>query len=177
MRGSLTVITGPMFAGKTTELLDLYERYGGALFKPKFDVRYSMDDVVSHDGVCHKAFAISSISDIAEVNETEKPYFVDEVQFLDGDRYDGDFLEDVKLLLSHGVNFYVSGLDMDWQGNPFPVTAGLMGMADRVVKVTAYCGECGEPAGKTFKRVQDDKAVELGADDLYDARCNIHWDF
>ncbi len=174
MRGHLTMICGPMFAGKTTYLLDNYAKEGGVLLKPSFDTRYSESEVVSHDNVRYNAYPISSISDIANI-ESSSTYFVDEAQFLYGERYSGDFVADVMLMLDHGANFYICGLDMDWQGKPFPVCANLLALADRVIKLKAYCGECGGEASKTYMKNITEKTVALGSDDLYDARCNVHW--
>jgi thymidine kinase len=153
------------------------EKRNAIIFKPSFDNRYSETDVVTHDGQCMAAHCFSSMSDIAEVGEKQKPYCFDEVQFLDGDRYEGDFIEDVKLLLSCGVEVVACGLDMDWQGNPFPITAKLLGMADEIIKLGSSCVVCGCIASKTGKKRANEHLVELGAGDMYEPRCNRHWEF
>jgi thymidine kinase len=172
--GKLTVITGCMFAGKTTTMLMEAEKIDAVLFKPAYDTRYSDTEVVTHDGECRVANVFSSFSDIAKVGELERPYCFDEVQFLDGERYDGDFVADVRTLLSHGIEVVVSGLDMDWQGKPFPVTANLTAMADEVIKLGSTCVVCGSIASKTGKK-HGEATVELGANDLYEPKCNRHW--
>lgn len=174
MYGKLTVITGPMFAGKSSHLMMEARLINAVLFKPSFDNRYSECEVVSHDGEKMPAYSFSSMRDIAEVGETTRPYCFDEVQFLDGDRYDGDFVQDVKLLLEHGIEVVVSGLDMCARGKPFPVMAQLLSMADSVAKLGAICTVCGTIASKSYRR-DDGEGVELGSDDLYEARCNRHW--
>ena len=174
MYGKLTVITGPMFAGKSSELMVKAERMNAVVFKPKFDNRYSEDEIVSHDGECMPAHPFRSFRDIAQVGETERPYCFDEVQFLDEDRYDGDFVEDVRTLLRHGIDIVVSGLDMCAKGKPFGVMAQLLAMADEVEKIGAMCAVCGSFATKSFRKGEGD-TVELGAGDLYEARCNRHW--
>lgn len=172
--GKLTVICGPMFAGKSSHLLMEAERSAAVIFKPAFDNRYSETDVVTHDGECAPAHNISSFKDIANVGELERPYCFDEIQFLDGDRYEGDFVGDVRTLLAHGVDIYAAGLDMDWRGEPFTITSKLLGMADEVVKVGSFCNVCSSLATKTAKKTGGD-TVELGNDNLYEPRCNRHW--
>ena len=97
---------------------------------------------------------------------------LDEMQF-----FDISCVDWVKRHLEAGVDVIAGGLDMDWQGHPFAVSASLIAMADEVVKKTANCNICGKPATKTFKLSQDGGAVELGAFDKYAARCNSHWGF
>lgn len=174
MLGTLTVISGPMFAGKSSQLMVYAERMNAVVFKPSFDDRYSQTDIVTHDGECMPAHAFRSMREIAEVGETERPYCFDEVQFLDEDRYDGDFVEDVRTLLKHGIDVVVSGLDMCARGKPFPVMAQLLAMADTVDKLGACCTVCGSSASKSY-RLDDGEDVQLGASDLYQARCNRHW--
>lgn len=172
--GRLTVVCGPMFAGKSSHLLVEAEKTNAIIFKPKFDTRYSETEVVTHDGEFAPAHAIASLNDIAEVGELERPYCFDEIQFLDGERYEGDFVSDVKTLLSYGVDIYCAGLDMDWQGNPFFITSQLLGMADEVVKIGSICNVCASIATKTAKK-NGGETVELGSNDLYEPRCNRHW--
>lgn len=174
MRGELTVICGPMFAGKTTSLINIATQSGATVFKPSFDTRYSETECVSHDGECITAHAISSMLDIAEVG-ARGPYCIDEVQFMGGDRYAGDFVEDVKLLLDHGVDIYAFGLDQSAAGEPFDIVAKLLALADNVSKITASCFVCASRATKTYKKAGGTAEIELGADDLYEARCNAHW--
>jgi thymidine kinase len=168
------VICGPMFAGKTSHLLVEAEKTNAVLFKPSFDTRYSETDVVSHDGECAPAHAIRSFKDIASVGELERPYCFDEVQFLDGERYEGDFVADVRTLLAHGVDIIAAGLDMNWKGEPFPITATLLGMADEVVKIGSFCNVCSSLATKTSKKTGGND-VELGNENIYEPRCNRHW--
>lgn len=172
--GKLTVVTGPMFAGKSSTMLIEADKIGAVIFKPAFDTRYSETDVVTHDGECVAANIFSSFKDIAKVGEVERPYCFDEVQFLDEDRYEGDFVADVRTLLSHGIDVLVAGLDMDWKGEPFTITAKLSAMADEVIKLGSTCVQCGSLASKTAKKTGGE-SVELGNEDLYEPRCNHHW--
>jgi thymidine kinase len=163
-----------MFAGKSSELMLRAGRMNAVVFKPIFDDRYSQTEIVTHDGECMPAHPFRSMRDIAEVGEVERPYCFDEVQFLDEGRYDGDFVADVQLLLKHGIDIVVSGLDMCAKGKPFPVMAQLLAMADEVQKIGACCTICGSFATKSF-RLDDGDTIQLGASDLYEARCNRHW--
>lgn len=170
-----------MFGGKTTELLRriLWARNGRhqdvLVVKPAYDDRYSTTRIVSHDGLSSAAESITSWFEVAEVASRATVVCIDEAQFFTAPNFDGDIVEIVLALLRAGKEVVVAGLDMDWQGRAFPVMAAFLAMADEVVKRAAYCTTCGRPAGKTYKK---DKATDtcLGAGELYEARCNDHWD-
>lgn len=186
--GKLTVICGPMYAGKTTELLKriLWARNGESkavlVVKPAFDNRYSDTKIVSHDGLSVDAMAVTSWYDVGSLADDAEMVCFDEVQFFQEPHFNSDYegervdiIHVVRSLLNRGVDVVCSGLDMDWKGAPFPITADLVAMSDEVLKITTNCTTCGRPAGKTFKKVVNDETVELGATDLYEARCNEHW--
>lgn len=181
--GSLTVICGPMYAGKTTETLKriLWARNGENrnvyVFKPTFDTRYGESEIVSHDGLRAKAENVNAIPS-TEFKEGDL-VFLDEIQFYMEPYFRGDVVTWVKSLLAQNIEVVAAGLDMDWQGNPFELTARLLAMANDAKKLTAHCTVCGKPATKTFKKQQDPDSgsVELGATELYEARCNSHWFF
>lgn len=179
--GNLTVICGPMYAGKTTELLRniLWSRNGQGkevlVIKPAFDNRYSCTDIVTHDGLSTDAHAVTSSLDWFDLIDTAEIVFLDEVQFFMAPYYQGDIVEAVSELLSAGKTVYVNGLDLDAKGKPFAVTATMLAMADDIVKLKSSCSVCGQNATKTFKTVADDKTVELGSTGLYEPRCNRHW--
>lgn len=174
MRGTLTVIAGCMFAGKTSMLIEIAKASGATVFKPSFDTRYSKTECVSHVGECIPAHAIASIRDIAEVG-ARGPYCFDEVQFMNGDRYEGDFIADINTLLDHGVDIYAFGLDLAASGEPFEIMGQLLTLADNVSKIAATCFVCGGKATKTRKIGGSAAKVELGTSDIYEARCNAHW--
>ena len=176
--GLLEVICGPMFSGKSTKLQkrllvarDFYGR-GVLCLKPAFDTRYGESRVVSHDGKGIEACAIASWPDIPG---DIRSVFVDEVQFLAAPLFSGDAVAGIKDLLSRGIDVTACGLDCDWKGDPFHVTASLAAMADKLDKRTARCTVCNSPATKTFKKVPNAELVELGEKELYEARCNGHW--
>lgn len=178
MYGHLEVICGPMFASKTTLLLKriLWYRDGRKsnvlVLKPSFDTRYNETRIVSHDGLSAEAQAVSAWP---ETDRRPDAVMIDEVQFMAAPRFDGDIVEAIRQALAQGTEVVAAGLDMDWQGRPFETTARLIAMADTVTKVTADCTVCGRAATKSFKRTASGDSVELGAGDLYEARCNVHW--
>ncbi len=181
MYGHLTVICGPMYAGKTTELLkrvlvdrNLYSK-AVLVIKPAFDDRFSATKIVSHDNLAVESKAITEWDQVALLAADADVVCIDEVQFFQEPHFKGDIIEEVRLLLATGTDVVVSGLDLDWQGEPFAMTARLMAMADQVQKLHANCTTCGQPARKTHKKAPNSAQIELGAADLYEARCNDHW--
>ncbi len=180
MIGKLTVICGPMFAGKTTELLKriLWERNGLSkavlVIKPAFDDRYSTTKICSHDGLSVDALSINKWEQVAHCIEDAEIICIDEIQFFNEEHFDSDIIKIIRDLLLVGKQVVVTGLDMDWQALPFELTAKAMAMADDVIKLKAHCTVCGKPAKKTFKE-GGGSTIELGHVDKYEARCNDHW--
>lgn len=176
--GSLEVVCGPMFSGKSAELLKrvLWERSLGRkpvlLLKPAFDTRFGPSMIVTRAGTSAEAWAIKSWP---EIPEKIALVCIDEVQFMEAPSFDGSLPDGVRALLARGTDVMACGLDMDAQGHPFSVTAALAAMADSVIKKTANCSVCGRVASKTLKKSHPSVTVELGDDELYDARCNDHW--
>jgi thymidine kinase len=185
---TLSVFSGPMFAGKTTSLIGAVNAAvsGSAspvvIVKPAMDNRYAENAIVTHDGVAHVAVPVSSAHDVfaavsaASDNGAPVHLFADEVQFMDKPYFDGDFHIVVHTLLQAGHTITCGGLDLDWRGLPFDVTARLLAMADHVTKLTARCAVTGEKAQKTYKRVVDDARVALGAAETYEPRSNAAWE-
>lgn len=176
MRGRLTVFSGPMFSGKSSALLKsvLWARNGQGrdvlVLKPAFDTRYALSEIVNHDGLRTEAIAIEGFPIPSPLPSPGGMIALDEVQFMENACV--DFVNEQ---IERGVDIVASGLDMDWRGKPFPVTAMLLAMADEAHKMTAHCFVCGRPAGKTFKKAQTGASVEIGATDKYESRCNEHW--
>ncbi|RYF09838.1 MAG: thymidine kinase, partial [Oxalobacteraceae bacterium] len=177
--GHLTVICGPMYAGKTTETLKrvLWTRNGQGktvrVLKPAFDDRYGVTEIVSHDGLRTQA---ESITELPMDTEGTDLIVLDEVQFFPN-HVAGNLVDWIRDHLARGTNVVAAGLDMDYRGSPFAATAALLGMADEVLKINANCTVCGKPARKTFKKSGnlDSDDLELGSSDKYEARCNQHW--
>jgi thymidine kinase len=189
MIATLTVVAGPMFAGKTSALIRLVNAAveTGArpvlIVKPAMDNRYADAAIVTHDGVAHPALPIASEHDLfAAVAEAAARaggpvhVFADEVQFLEAPHFRGAFHECVHTLLVAGHDVTCGGLDTDWRGLPFDVSARLLAMADHVTKLTARCTVTGLPAQKTYKKTADASRITLGAADTYEARANAVWE-
>lgn len=179
--GSIEVITGSMFSGKTDELIRRLRRARIArqkvqVFKPIIDDRYSVEKVTSHAGNEFDAYPISRSEEIWQKLDPEASVVaIDEAQF-----FDEGIVGVVQALASKGVRVIVAGLDMDFRGEPFGVMPVLMAIAERVDKLQAICMVCGEPASRTQRLVNgkpakySDPVVIVGASELYEARCRQH---
>ncbi len=180
--GQLTVIAGPMYAGKTEDLVKeiLYrqcfpDKSGGTsgVFFPAFDTRYGEKHVVTHDG--HAVLARSAGTE-AEIFDTKLRHaFFDEVQFFTSPQFDGDFINVVRDLRKYGVDVICAGLDMDYLGRGFEVTAALMSEASAIRRLTARCSTCGAPATHTTRHNDAGGRFLIGADEEYSAMCAEHW--
>ncbi|MCD6551460.1 thymidine kinase [Thermotoga sp.] len=173
MAGKLTVITGPMYSGKTTELLSFVEIYRlgrkeVAVFKPEIDNRYHSTMIVSHSGDGVEAFAIKKSKEILEyIDQKTKGVFIDEVQFFDTELFDV-----VKELLDKGIDVFCAGLDLTHKQNPFETTSLLLSLADTVIKKKAVCHRCGEyNATLTLKIAGGEEEIDVGGQEKYIAVC------
>lgn len=176
MYGKLTVVSGCMFAGKTTYLVEAVKnRSDAVVFKPRMDTRYATNEAVTHSGDRIAAIPVSMPDDLV-VSPDHKFICFDEIQFFGDPYYAGDIVRAVTVFLQAGREVLVCGLDTDWRGDPFPTTAMLSAMADEVIKLTADCSTCGNPASKTHKKTRTGHVVELGNNNIYEARCNRHWE-
>lgn len=176
--GSVEVITGSMFCGKTDEMIRRLRRATIAkqkvqVFKPAIDIRYDDVKVVSHAGSQFDAIPVNSSEDIRQnLAEDTTVVAIDEAQFLDE-----GLIDLVNELAERGLRVIVSGLDLDFRGEPFGVMPVLISQAEEVSKLHAICMVCGEDASRTQRLVNgeparfDDPVVIVGADELYEARC------
>ena len=176
--GWIEVITGPMFAGKTEELLRRVKRLEYAkkhivVFKPLMDDRFSDSEVVSHNNNRTKSVNISFSKQIFDhIDEKTDVVAVDEIQFLDFEA-----VGIIEFLASEGIRVIVSGLDRDFRGEPFSFMPKLLSLAEYVTKLTAICVKCGRPATRTQRIVNGkparyvDPIVMIGAEESYEARC------
>lgn len=176
--GSVEVITGSMFCGKTDEMIRRLRRATIAkqnvqVFKPEIDKRYSSRKVVSHAGSRFDAMPVASSADILPLLEPDTTVVaIDEAQFLD----DG-IAEVVNHLAERGIRVIVGGLDLDFRAEPFGMMPVLISQAEEVDKLHAICMVCGEDASRTQRLVNGEPAhyhdpvVIVGADELYEARC------
>jgi thymidine kinase len=175
--GQLELICGPMFSGKSEELMRRLRRVGYArktaiLVKPAIDDRYSVDEVVSHEGQRMAARVVRTPEAILQLAANADVVGVDEGQFLD------DSLIDVcEQLVVGGIRVVIAGLDLDYRQRPFGPMPRLLAMADEVAKLKAVCHSCGEAAMYTQRLVGGEPApfsgetVVIGGLDSYEARC------
>lgn len=170
-KGRIEVVCGSMFSGKTEELIRRLKRAQFAkqkveIFKPAIDVRYSDEDVVSHDKNAIPSTPVDSSSSILLLSSDVEVVGVDEAQFLD------DHLPEVcNELANRGVRVIVAGLDMDFKGVPFGPMPALCAIADDVTKVHAICVKCGSLAYVSHRLVENDKRVLLGETQEYEPLC------
>lgn len=179
--GRLEVITGPMFCGKTDELIRRLRRATIArqnvvVFKPGFDLRYEKEKVKSHAGNEYDAIPIESASEIPQRLDNDVTVVaVDEAQF-----FREDIAQVCQDLVDRGLRVIVAGLDMDFRGEPFGHMPTLLAQAEEVDKLYAICMECGEKATRTQRLVDgepadyNDPVVIVGAAEMYEARCRQH---
>ena len=169
--GWIEVICGSMFSGKTEELIRRMRRAVFAnqrveIFKPQIDVRYSVDEVVSHNANTIQSTPVESSSQILLMATDVDVVGIDEAQFFD------DGIVDVcRTLADSGVRVIVAGLDMDYMGVPFGPMPALMATAEYVTKVHAICVRCGDLAHHSHRLTEDNKQVLLGAQDTYQPIC------
>jgi thymidine kinase len=179
--GSVEVITGSMFCGKTDELIRRLRRATIAkqkvqVFKPAIDNRYTIEKVTSHAGTEFAALPIQSAAEIlTQINPDVTVIGIDEAQF-----FDDQIVPIVQELADKGIRVIVTGLDSDFRGEPFGPMPELMAKADDVDKLHAICMVCGEPASRTQRLVNgkpahyNDPIVIVGASEMYEARCREH---
>ena len=169
--GRIEVVCGSMFSGKTEELIRRMRRAQFArqrveIFKPAIDVRYSEEDVVSHDQKHIQSTPIDSSASILLLSSDIDVVGIDEAQFFD------DGIVDVcNQLANRGVRVIVAGLDLDFKGVPFGPMPQLCAIADEVTKVHAICVRCGALAYVSHRIVAGDKQVLLGEKQEYEPLC------
>ena len=169
--GSIEVICGSMFSGKTEELIRRIRRAQFAnqkiaMFKPCIDVRYSEEDVVSHDSKHIRSFPVDSPAKMLELAKGADVVGVDEAQF-----FDGELVGVAQKLADSGIRVIIAGLDTDFLGNPFGPMPALMAVAEDVQKVHAICVKCGSLAYVSHRLIHNDKRVLLGEKDEYEPLC------
>lgn len=170
-RGSIEVICGSMFSGKTEELIRRMKRAQFAkqsveIFKPKIDTRYSEDEVVSHDKNSIRSTPVESSGSILLMSNDVDVIGIDEAQF-----FDEGLVDVCTQLADQGVRVIVAGLDMDYRGVPFGPMPALCAIAEDVFKVHAICVRCGSLAYVSHRLVQSDKRVLLGEMAEYEPIC------
>ena len=183
-KGKLTVICGPMFSGKSRELIRLIHiaeiaAQQTAVFKPRIDTRYSHSDVASHDGITKNAHAVETAREIISMLQTcpamPAVVAIDEAQF-----FDPGIVAICLWLVDQGISVVVAGLDRNFRGEPFGSMPELLACADEVLKLRAVCMRCKDPRvtavlpqrlinGKPA--LYDSPEVMVGGAEYYEARC------
>ncbi|MDR3683606.1 MAG: thymidine kinase [Geothrix sp.] len=171
-QGSLEVICGPMFSGKSEELIRRIKRAIIAkqkvqVFKPALDDRYDVSAIASHSLRKHEAIPVESTAELArQLDPDVEVVALDEVQFMDE-----GLLPLVEDLANRGVRVMAAGLDLDSNGEPFGIMPLLLAKAEFVTKLQAICMVCGALAGRTQRLVHTGGQVLVGAAEAYEARC------
>jgi thymidine kinase len=170
--GWVEVICGPMFSGKSEELIRRLRRAMIArkrvqVFKPRIDDRYSAQEIVSHSDQRLGSIVVDGVAEIlAQLDWRSQVIGFDEANFL------GPELVDVaNQLADSGKRVIVAGLDTDYMGRPFPPIPDLLAMAESITKTLAICMRCGNPAKQTQRLVESADLIVVGAAGMYEARC------
>ena len=169
--GSIEVICGSMFSGKTEELIRRMKRaqfakQKVAIYKPCIDVRYSEENVVSHDAHSISSTPINSPAQMLELSADVEVVGIDEAQF-----FDESIVEVVQTLANKGIRVIIAGLDTDFMGKPFGPMPALMAVAEDIQKVHAICVRCGSPANHSHRLSKSAELVVLGETDIYEPLC------
>ena len=170
-KGSIEVICGSMFSGKTEELI---RRLGRAkiakqnviICKPSIEDRYDKDKVVSHNMREIDCVAVADANDIMELCKDKEVVGIDEAQF-----FNNNLVDVCNRLANQGIRVIIAALDMDYEGNPFEPIPQLMSIAEDVTKVRAICIQCGDLANYSYRIVDKGEQILLGEKNEYEARC------
>jgi thymidine kinase len=170
-QGSIEVIVGSMYSGKTEELIRRLRRAQIArqkveIFKPAIDDRYARDHIVSHSELRIPSHSVRTARDILRFTRDAQVIGIDEGQFLGP-----DLVEVCERLARAGKRVIVAGLDQDYAGKPFEPMPQLLAIAEYITKTLAICMVCGGPANRTYRKVRRQGRVVVGGADLYEARC------
>lgn len=169
--GSVEVIVGSMFSGKTEELIRRLKRARIAkqkveIFKPEMDIRFSNTEVVSHDENTIQSTPVDNSSNILMLGSNVDVIGIDEAQF-----FDKGIVEVATKLANMGIRVIITGLDMDFTGKPFGPIPELLAVADFVTKVHAICVKCGNIAQFSHRLSEKEQVVLLGEKDEYEPLC------
>lgn len=175
--GWIEVICGPMFSGKTEELirrlrLALIAKQKVEIFKPAIDKRYSEEHIESHDEARFKCTPLSEAGRILElVGDHTRVVGIDEAQF-----FDESIVAVCQKLANRGIRVITAGLDQDYLGQPFGPMPKLMAVAESVLKLKAVCMVCGGLASRSQRLTAETSQVVVGAGNHYEARCRACFD-
>ncbi|ONI41585.1 thymidine kinase [Candidatus Epulonipiscium fishelsonii] len=176
--GTLEIICGPMFSGKSEELIrrlqrTLYAKQNTIIFTPSIDTRCEENTITSHNGRNLKAVSIQNSSEMLKyIDKQTQVVGIDEVQFLGGDT-----VEIIMSIVNQGKRVICAGLDKNFKGEGFGVVPELLALADNVTKLSSICMVCGNEATYTQRLIDDkpasynDPIILIGASDSYEPRC------
>jgi thymidine kinase len=170
--GWIEVICGPMFSGKSEELIRRIRRASIArrhvqVFKPAIDTRYSAGEIVTHADVRMPSEDVSSVTEIlAKLDPRAEVIGIDEANF-----FGQELVQLADELADAGRQVIVAGLDTDFLGRPFPPMPDLLAIAESITKLLAVCVRCGAPAKHSQRLVESEELILVGAADYYEARC------
>ncbi|VEU59697.1 thymidine kinase [Mesomycoplasma neurolyticum] len=176
-KGMIEVITGPMFSGKSDELLKRirilkYANIETLVIKHKFDKRFSDEEIISRTGAKVKAKSASNIEEIKKLfnPRIHQAIAIDEAQF-----FQKDLVNFINEKADQGIRIIVSGLDMDYLRRPFGIMPQILAIAEHITKLQAICLQCKKAASTTFRKTKSNALKVLGDVDEYEARCrNCH---
>ena len=171
LKGSIEIICGSMFSGKTEELLRRLKRaefakQKVAVFKPLIDTRYDARKIVSHDSNAIKSKPVKLAIEILDQIDNAEVIAIDEAQF-----FDKELIRISNLLANQGKRVIIAGLDMDFKGKPFGIMPDLLAIAEHITKVHAICIECGTAANPSYRLTKNQQLIELGDKLEYKALC------
>ena len=171
LTGSIEVVCGSMFSGKTEELIRRLRRAQIAklnveIFKPKLDVRYDKNAIVSHNQNSIQSTPVDHSTSILLLGTDTEVVGIDEAQF-----FDHELPHVCDQLANKGIRVIVAGLDMDFQGKPFGPMPAIMAIAELVTKVHAVCVQCGGPATYSYRTTSNESTILLGEKESYEPRC------
>ena len=174
--GSIEVIVGSMYSGKTEELIRRLRRAQIArqrveIFKPDIDNRYAKDAIVSHSDLRIPSRSVRKAADVLRYAHEAQVIGIDEGQFLGR-----ELLPVVEKLARMGKRVIVAGLDQDYRARPFEPMPELLAIAEYITKTLAICVVCGSPANRTYRKVQRGGRVVVGGTEIYEARCRRCYD-
>ncbi|MCB0279353.1 MAG: thymidine kinase [Calditrichaeota bacterium] len=174
-QGWIEVICGSMYSGKSEELIRRLKRaeiakQRIAIFKPYIDERYEKEYIISHDQRKLKSQRIDKPYEMLSLAKNADVIAIDEAQFMDN-----SLIDVVETLANAGKRVIVAGLDMDYRGEPFHPMPAIIAKAEEVTKVHAICVVCGNPANFSQRIAQNDDLIAIGSNDLYEARCRLHF--
>lgn len=166
--GKIEVITGCMFSGKSTELLNRLKKCSGRylLVKPRIDTRYSLNNVSTHSGKKESAIVVASLSELFQNLKGIQILGIDEAQF-----FPVEIIKDCEKLRKLGLRIIIAGLDKDYLNNDFESLSGLMKIADSTSKLYAICSRCKSPATNSHRISKEKTTILLGHKNCYEPLC------